>query len=117
MKKKLLSAASIGLCSCLLLVGCTSKEDEAKYTKDYMEYNGSVLAKNVDDFREKIGNNVYYIDIKVDSSNPSREINEKLADLRKRYKDNKFELETIISHGDGMEYVTAIVKSIPWNHK
>lgn len=113
MKKKLLSVTSIGLCSCLLLVACTSKEDEANYTKDYMEYNSSVLAKNADDFRDKIEKNVYYIDIKLDSSNPSRELNKKLADLKKRYKDNKFVVETIMSHGDEMEYVTAIVKSIP----
>ena len=36
---------SVALCGCLLLVGCGKNEDTSKITRDYMEYNNSVLAK------------------------------------------------------------------------
>lgn len=45
---------SVTLCGCLLLVGCGKNEDTSKITRDYMEYNNSVLAKNVDDFKDKM---------------------------------------------------------------
>lgn len=105
---------SVALCGCLLLVGCGKNEDTSKITRDYMEYNNSVLAKNVDDFKDKMETKELFIDIKVSSKNPSYDLNIKLSDLRERYKDNTFTVETIIPNTD-LESSTAIIRSIPNN--
>lgn len=105
---------SVALCGCLLLVGCGKNEDTSKITRDYMEYNNSVLAKNVDDFKDKMETKELFIDVKISSKNPSYDLNLKLSDLRERYKNNTFTVETIIPNAD-LENSTAIIKSKPNN--
>lgn len=103
---------SVALCGCLLLVGCGKDEDTSKITRDYMEYNNSVLAKNVDDFKDKMETKELFIDVKISSKNPSYDLNMKLSDLKERYKNNTFTVETIIPNTD-LENSTAIIKSKP----
>ena len=62
----------------------------------------------------KVHTKELFIDVKISLKNPSYNLNLKLSDLKERYKNNIFTVETIIPNTD-LENSTAIIKSKPNN--